>query len=53
MLKFPKGTTFVNLDIKTAILAVIFALFLGMLAGFLPARWASKIMPLDAIKKVD
>lgn len=53
VLKFPKGTTFVNLDIKTAILAVIFALFLGMLAGFLPARWASKIMPLDAIKKVD
>lgn len=53
VLKFPKGTSFVALEPKVAVGAIVFALVLGVLAGFLPARWASRIKPLEAVNKVD
>ncbi len=34
-----------------AISAVIFAIVLGILAGFFPARWAAKLHPIEAIRK--
>ncbi len=37
-------------DIPTAIIAFLFSAFIGVLFGYLPARRASKLNPIDALR---
>ncbi len=34
-----------------AVAAVLFAICLGVIAGYFPARWAAKLRPIDAVNK--
>ena len=34
-----------------AVAAILFAICLGVIAGYFPARWAAKLRPIDAVNK--
>lgn len=46
-----KGTQLAVIPWWLAIGAFLFAILLGVLAGFFPARWASKLRPVEAFRK--
>lgn len=50
MLHLEKGTAIAQIPISLSLCAVLFAVLLGVLAGFFPARWAAKQKPIDAIR---
>lgn len=50
LMKMPKGTELAIIPIWLAVLAFFLAIILGILAGFFPARWASRLKPIDAVK---
>lgn len=51
MIGLTEGMILAVIPAWLAIGAVIFACVLGVLAGYFPARWATKINPMDAIRK--
>lgn len=51
MINLPKGTELAVIPPWLAIAAFLFAVTLGVLAGFFPARWAAKLKPIDAVRK--
>lgn len=50
LLSLEAGTHIAVIPLWLGIAAFVFAVLLGMLAGFYPAKWASKISPIDAVK---
>ena len=50
MLDLTVGTELAVIPVWLAAGAVIFACLLGILAGYFPARWATKINPIDAVR---
>ncbi len=48
-MKMPEGTWIMNTPLWLAILVIALSVVVSVLAGAFPARWASKIKPLDAI----
>ena len=48
-MKMPEGTWIMDTPLWLIVGAVILSIFVAVLAGAFPARWASKIKPLDAI----
>ena len=51
LLDMPKGTELAVIPLWLAIVAFIFAVVLGVGAGYFPARWASKMKPIEAVRK--
>lgn len=51
LLNMPKGTELAVIPPWLAVSAFLFAIFLGVLAGFFPAKWAAKLRPIDAVRK--
>lgn len=51
LLKMPKGTELAVIPPWLAVSAFLFAVLLGVLAGFFPAKWAAKLKPIDAVRK--
>ena len=51
LLSMPKGTRLAVISPKLAIGAFVFSIALGLIAGYFPARWASKLKPMDAMQK--
>ena len=51
LLAMPKGTCLAVIPPKLAVGAFFFSVVLGLLAGYFPARWASKLKPMDAMQK--
>lgn len=51
MINLPKGTELAVIPLWLAIAAFLFAVILGIFAGFFPAKWAAKLKPIDAVKK--
>lgn len=51
LLAMPKGTRLAVIPPKLAVGAFFFSVVLGLLAGYFPARWASKLKPMDAMQK--
>lgn len=51
LLSMPKGTRLAVISPKLAIGAFVFSIALGLIAGYFPARWASKLKPIDAFKR--
>ena len=51
LLHLPKGTELAVIPFWLAIASFFFAVFLGIFAGFFPAKWATKLKPIDAVKK--
>lgn len=51
LLEMPKGTELAVIPWWLAVAAVLFAIVLGILAGYFPARWAAKLKPIKAIGK--
>lgn len=47
----PKGTELAVIPFWLAIAAFLFAVLLGVAAGFFPAKWAAKLKPIDAVEK--
>lgn len=47
----PKGTELAVIPPWLAIAAFLFAILLGVAAGFFPAKWAAKLKPIDAVAK--
>ena len=50
LLSLPKGTMLAEIPIWLAFGAVIFAVLLGIAAGFFPARWAAKLNPIEGMR---
>lgn len=50
LMKMPKGTELAVIPAWLAVLAFFLAIILGVLAGFFPARWASRLKPIDAVR---
>lgn len=50
LMKLPKDTVLAVIPAWLAVTAVVFAILLGILAGFFPARWAAKQTPIKAIQ---
>lgn len=51
MLSLQKGDMIAQIPPYLAAAALLFSIFLGVLAGFFPAKWASKLSPLDAVSR--
>lgn len=51
LLSMQKGTRLAVISPKLAIGAFVFSIALGLIAGYFPARWASKLKPIDAFKR--
>lgn len=51
LLDMPKNTQLAVIPSWLALSAVLLAVVLGILAGYLPAKWASKMKPIDAVRK--
>ncbi|MCM1499457.1 MAG: ABC transporter permease [Clostridium sp.] len=51
LLNMPKGTELAVIPPWLAVSAFLFAILLGVLAGFFPAKWAAKLRPIDAVRK--
>jgi len=41
----------IQVEYPVVIFAILFALVVGMLSGYLPAREASKLTPVEALKE--
>ena len=52
MLSLEAGTTLAVLPFWLILAAFAFSVLLGLLAGFFPAKWAAKLKPIDAVRKV-
>lgn len=50
LLSLPKGTMLAEIPIWLAFSAVIFAVILGVAAGFFPARWVAKLNPIEGMR---
>lgn len=50
LLSLPKGTMLAEIPIWLAFSAVIFAVILGVAAGFFPARWGAKLNPIEGMR---
>lgn len=50
LLKLSAGTELAVLPLWLCATAVIMAIVLGIVAGYLPAKWASKLKPIDAVR---
>lgn len=46
-----KGTQLAVIPLWLAFAALVFAIVLGLFAGYFPARWAAKLKPIDAVQK--
>ncbi|MCM1159415.1 MAG: ABC transporter permease [Bacteroidales bacterium] len=51
LINLPKGTELAVIPLWLAAAAFFFAVFLGVFAGFFPAKWAYKLKPIDAVRK--
>lgn len=51
LLSMPKGTELAIIPWWLAVAAVLFAIILGMIAGYFPAKWAAKLKPVEAMGK--
>lgn len=51
LLSMPKGTELAVIPFWLAVSAFFFAVILGVLAGFFPAKWAAKLKPIEAVRK--
>ncbi|MCM1272660.1 MAG: ABC transporter permease [Clostridium sp.] len=51
LLDYEKGTVLAVIPPWLVFVAIITSTVLGILAGYIPARWASKLNPLEAIRK--
>lgn len=51
LLGMPKGTHLAILPPELAVGAFLFSVVLGLLAGYFPARWASRLKPMEAMQK--
>ena len=51
LMNLPQGTTLAIIPWWLAVAAFIFAILLGIAAGFFPARWAAKLKPIEAMGK--
>ena len=51
LLSMPKGTRLAVISPELAVGAFVFSIALGLIAGYFPARWASKLKPVDAMQK--
>ncbi len=49
LMEMPEGSWIMGTPLWLAVLAVVISIIISVLAGAFPARWASKIKPLDAI----
>lgn len=50
LLSLPKGTVLAEIPVWLAFGAVIFAVFLGIAAGFFPARFATRLNPIEGMR---
>lgn len=50
LMKMPKGSELAIIPVWLAVLAFFLAIVLGVLAGFFPAKWASRLKPIDAVR---
>lgn len=50
LMDLPKGTAIAVIPLWLSAAAVLFSVILGILAGFFPARWASKLNPICAVR---
>lgn len=51
LMKLPQGTVLAVIPWWLAVAAFVFAILLGMIAGFFPARWAARLKPIKAMGK--
>lgn len=51
LLNMPRGTELAVIPLWLAASAFFFAVILGVLAGFFPAKWAAKLKPIEAVRK--
>lgn len=51
LLDIQKGTQLAVIPIWLAVAALLFAIILGVAAGYFPAKWAAKLRPIDAVRK--
>lgn len=51
LLNMPKSTQLAVIPSWLALSSIVLAIILGILAGYLPAKWASKMRPIDAVRK--
>ncbi|MBR1599847.1 MAG: ABC transporter permease [Lachnospiraceae bacterium] len=51
LLEMPKNTQLAVIPPWLAISSIVLAVVLGIFAGFLPAKWASKMRPIDAVRR--
>lgn len=47
-----QGVTLAMIPWWLAVSAFLFAILLGVLAGYFPAKWASKLKPIDAVRSL-
>lgn len=51
LLEMPKNTQLAVIPPWLAISSIVLAVVLGIFAGYLPAKWASKMRPIDAVRR--
>lgn len=51
LLDMPKGTELAVIPFWLAVSAFFFAVILGVVAGYFPAKWAARLQPIEAVKK--
>ena len=51
LLEMPKNTQLAVIPPWLAVSSIALAVILGILAGYLPAKWASKMRPIDAVRR--
>ena len=51
LLGFAKGTSLAVIPIWLIFVSIGVSTLLGILAGYFPARWASRLNPLTAVRK--
>lgn len=51
LLEMPKNTQLAVIPPWLAVSSVVLAILLGIFAGYLPAKWASKMRPIEAVKR--
>lgn len=51
LLEMPKNTQLAVIPGWLAFASVVLAVVLGVAAGYLPAKWASKMKPIDAVRR--
>ena len=51
LMKMDAGTVLAVIPWWLAVAAVLFAIVLGVVAGYFPARWAAKLRPIEAVNK--